>query len=114
MPHVLQYYVPKKETSPKEYAYHILFIYYPFRDEKVLLSENPPTYVSKLSEPGVIEVVNQNYSLFEIFANTGDDAFLRISYDIDSNMGPYGQQGNDEVIENIKTIWEQQRFNQQI
>ena len=114
MPHVLQYYVPKKETSPKEYAYHILFIYYPFRDEKVLLSENPPMYVSKLSEPGVIEVVNQNYSLFEIFANTVDDAFLRISYDIDSNMGPYGQQGNDEVIENIKTIWEQQRFNQQI
>ena len=88
--------MPKKETSPEEYAHNMLFMYYPFRDEKVLLSENPPTYVSKLSEPGVIDVVNQNYSLFETFATIVDDAFLRISCDIDSNMS--------EVIENIKTL----------
>ena len=92
----------------------MLFMYYPFRDEKLLLSENPPTYVNKLSEPGVTDVVNQNYSLFETSATIVDDTFLRISCDIDSNMGPYGQQGNDEVIENIKTLWEQQRFSQQI
>ena len=60
IPYVLQYYVPNKETSP-EYAHRMLFIYYPFRDEKELLSGNPPRYVSKLSEHGVIEVVNQNY-----------------------------------------------------
>ena len=92
----------------------MLFMYYPFRDEKALLSKNPPTDVSKFSEPGVIEVVNPNYPLFETFATIVDDAFLRISCDIDSNMGLYGQQGNDEVIENIKTLWEQQRFSQQI
>ena len=49
----------------------------------------------------MIEVVNQNYSLVEPFATIFDDAFLRISCDIDSNMDPYGQQENDEVTENI-------------
>ena len=55
----------------------MLFMYYPFRDEKELLSGNPPTYVSTLSEAGVIEVVNQNYSLIEPFATIVDDAFPR-------------------------------------
>ena len=67
-------------------------MYYPFRDEKELLSGNPSTYVSKLSEPGMIEVVNQNYSLAEAIATIVDDAFLKIKCDIDSNMDPYGQQ----------------------
>ena len=67
-------------------------MYYPFRDEKELLSGNPSTYVSKLSEPGMIEVVTQNYSLAEPIATIVDDAFLKISCDIDSNMDPYGRQ----------------------
>ena len=99
--YVLQYYVPNKEISPEERAHHMLFMYYPFRNEKELLSGDAPTYVSKLSEPGVIEVVNQNHSLVEPFAAIVDDAFLRISCDTDSNMDPYGQQENDEVSENI-------------
>ena len=33
-PCVLQYYVPNKETKPEKYAHHMLFMYYPFRDEK--------------------------------------------------------------------------------
>ena len=72
-------------------------MYYPFRDEKELLSGNPPTYASKLSEPGVIDLVNQNYSLVEPFATIVDNAFLRLSSDIDNIMDPYDQQENDEV-----------------
>ena len=96
-PYVLQYYVPNKETKPEEYAHHMLFSYYLFRDEKELLSGNPPTYASKLSEPGVTDLVNQNYSLVEPFATIVDNAFLRLSSDIDNIMDPYGQQENDEV-----------------
>ena len=59
-PYVLQYHVPNKETKPEENAYYMLFMYYPFRDKKELLSGNPPTSASKLSEPGVIDLVNQN------------------------------------------------------
>ena len=101
IPYVLQYYVPNKETSPEEYAHHMLFMYYPFRNEKELLSRNPPTYVSKLSKNGVIEVVNQNYSLAEPFATIVDDAFLRINYDNVTNMDPYGHQEKDEVTDKI-------------
>ena len=35
---------------------------------KKLLSRNPPTYASKLSETNIIDLVNQNYSLVEPFA----------------------------------------------
>ena len=45
-PYVLQYYVPNKETKPEEYAHHMLFMCYLFRDEKELLRGNPPTYAS--------------------------------------------------------------------
>ena len=45
-----------KKNSPEEYAQHMLFMCSPFRDEKELLSGNPPRYVSKLSENGVIEM----------------------------------------------------------
>ena len=68
-----------------------------FRDEKELLSGNPPTFASKLSEPAVIDLVNQSYSLVEPFATIADNAFLRLSSDIDSIMDSYSQQENDEV-----------------
>ena len=89
-PNVLHYYVPNKETKPEEYAHHMLFMYCPFRDEKELLSGNPPTYASKLSEPRVIDLVNQIYSLVEPFTTIVDNTFLRLSSDIDNNMDPYG------------------------
>ena len=54
----------------------MLFMYYPFRDEKELLSGNPSTYASKLSESGVTDLVNQNYSLVEPFATIVDNVFL--------------------------------------
>ena len=76
-----------------QYAFYVLSIY--------RWKRYPHTYVSKLSEPGVIEVVHQSYSLVQPFATIVDDTFLRISCDIDSNMDPYGQQENDEVTENI-------------
>ena len=33
-PYVLQYYVPNKEIKSEEYAHHMLFMYYSFKDEK--------------------------------------------------------------------------------
>ena len=75
----------------------MLFTYYPFGDEKVLLSGNPPTYASKPSETWVVDLVNQNYSLVEPFATIVDNKFLRLSSDIDNIMDSYGQQENDIV-----------------
>ena len=44
--YVLHSYVPNNEAKPEEYAHHMLFMCYPFRDEKELLGGNPPTYAS--------------------------------------------------------------------
>ena len=96
-PYVLQFYVPNKETKSEEYAHHMLFMYYSFRDEKERLSENPPKYASKLSEPRVTDLVNQTYSLVEPFSTINDNSFLRLSSDTDNIMNPYGQQEKDEV-----------------
>ena len=49
----------------------MLFMYYPFRDEKELLSGNPPTYVST-------EVVDENYSFAEPFATIFDEVAKNI------------------------------------
>ena len=57
IPYVLQYYVPNKETSPEEYAYHMLFMYYPFRDEKEVLSGIAAIHSAKVAEPGVTEIL---------------------------------------------------------
>ena len=96
-PHVLRYYVPNKESKPEDYDQHMLFMYYPFRDEKELLSGNPLTYASKLSKPGVIDLVHQNYFLVEPASTIVDNALLRLSSDIDNITDPYAQQENDEV-----------------
>ena len=64
---------------------------------KNILSGNPPTYASKISEPGVIDLVKKNYSLDELFATIVDNAFFSLSSDIYNIMDPYGQQENDEL-----------------
>ena len=65
-PYVLQYYVLKKGTKAEKYAHQMLLMYYPLRDEKELLSDNSPAYASKLSEPRVIDLVNQFNSSWTI------------------------------------------------
>ena len=75
----------------------MLFMPFPYRDEKELLSSILPIYSAKLAESGVIEVVSQNYFLVEPSAAIADDAFERISSHIDNNIDLYGQQKNDEV-----------------
>ena len=63
------------KKQPEQHAYHMLFMYYPFGDEKTTLSRNPPIYASKLSEPDVINFVNQKYSLVEPFATSLNNTF---------------------------------------
>ena len=97
IPYVIQYYISDKKTSLEEYVNHMFLMGYPLRDETELFSGSPPTYDAKPSERGVTEVINQCYSLVEPFAAIADDAFERISSDIDKNMDPYVQQEYDEV-----------------
>ena len=53
---VLQYHVLSKERYPEEYTNHILFVYFPFRDEEELKYNNSNS--NKLDRPSVIEILH--------------------------------------------------------
>ena len=50
---ILQYHVPNKVLSPEKFAFHVLFVFYQFRDKKELPSRFPIMYQNKLQEEGV-------------------------------------------------------------
>ena len=51
---ILQYHAPNQNKRPEEYALHLLFVYYPFRNEEELRQE---TYMEKLVNPEVMRVM---------------------------------------------------------
>ena len=51
-------------------------MFYPFRDECELKVGQPSSYSSKLSEPGVLEIMNNNKSLVELYGNLVNAAFV--------------------------------------
>ena len=60
---VLRYHVPNRNKYPEKYAHHILFMFYPFRAEDDLYLNN--SYINKLYEPGVIDIINTNKQKLE-------------------------------------------------
>ncbi|CAB4039510.1 ATP-dependent DNA helicase PIF1 [Paramuricea clavata] len=61
---VLRYHTPNKTKEPELYFYHLLMLYFPWREETQLLSSDQ-TYTSKFYEPDVQAVVEQNRAVFE-------------------------------------------------
>ena len=45
---VLRYHIPNCHKYPEKYAHHLLFMFYPFRNEQDLQSVNSGTYSEKL------------------------------------------------------------------
>ena len=58
-------------------------MFYPFRDERELTVGQPSSYSSKLNEPGVIEVINNNKSLVEPYSDLVNYSF--VNYRSDNN-----------------------------
>ena len=86
-----------KHNYPEQYAHHLLFLFYPFRDESDLLSEYDGTYTSKLIEQHVLEVVNRNKLIIEPHGGIVDSAFSIYKIDHPHNMDSFAQQENEET-----------------
>ena len=86
---VLRYHVPNKFKDPEGYAHHLLFMFYLFRDKSELKVGQPSSYSSKLSEPGVLEIVNNNKSLAEPYSDLVNAAFLNYRTDITPSWDPF-------------------------
>ena len=95
---VLQYHVPNKLLSPEKFAHHVLLLFYPFRDEKELLSGFPPLYQNKLQEQGVQDVVNTNKIKFvEPHVDFIDQAYSEFNETLINNQDPQSHIENDET-----------------
>ena len=94
---VLRYHVHSKFKNPEGYVLHLLFMFYPFRDDCELKVGKPSLYSSKLSEPGVLEIVNNNKSLVEPYSDLVNAAFLNYIADITPSWDPFSQQENEDV-----------------
>ena len=95
---VLRYGAQNKHKNPEKYAHHLLFCYYPFRSEDEL---KMGSYVEKLHQPGVKDIVNENKQVIEPYDELVDNALENFVLDSSpSNLDPFGQQENEEV-ENI-------------
>ena len=97
---ILRYHIPNQTTQPEEYAHHMLFMFFPFRNESDLKATVSRTYSQKLLEPTVTEVVNKNRKACEPFADAVDEAFI----DFIANprgMDPQEEQENEDVRDEI-------------
>ena len=94
----LRYHVPNKLSLPEKFAHHVLLLFYPFRDEKELLSGFPPLYQNKLQEQGFLDVVNMNKIKFELYGDLVDQVYSKSNETLISNQNPQSQIENDETL----------------
>ena len=85
---ILWYHEPNNSLYPGKYAHHLLILFYPFWDEKDLLSGCFSLYQNKLLEPGVQTMANSNKIKFEPFGNLVDDSYSRYNANMLDNQDP--------------------------
>ena len=100
---VLRYHVPNRHKKPELYAHHLLFMFFPFRNESELCCEVSGTYMGKLNQPDVLHIVNENKLRFEPFSDLVDTALCNLHENVSNNRDSYAQQENDEVDSIIQT-----------
>ena len=94
--------MPNKHRYPEQYAHHLLFLFYPFRDEPVLFSKQDGTYTSKLIEQHVLEVVNRNKTTMEPHGDIVDSVFSSFKINQPHNIDYFAQQENEETNEELE------------
>ena len=77
---VFRYHVPNRHKYPEKYAHHLLFMYYPFPNEQDLKAFNSGMYTEKLTEAGILDIINANKQVFEPFGDLVDSALLHYAY----------------------------------
>ena len=78
-------------------------MFFPFRDENELELGDPPSYANKRSQPGVIDIVNENKASIEPYAELVDDALAQYNFDSSLfNTDPFAEQENDETLSHLR------------
>ena len=69
-------FIKRYQLQPKPIENDSIFMFYSFHDECKLKVGESSSYSSKLSEPRLIEVINDNKSLVEPYSDLVNDVFL--------------------------------------
>ena len=85
---------PNNDLYPEEYAHHILFLFYPFRNEDELLLNR--SYCHKLAQADVISTVNENKFFFEPYGEQIESAFALLNSNRSFNV-------NETDVTNVPT-----------
>ena len=96
MPSVLRYHSPDKHIHTETYSLHLLFFYFPFRNESELKSCNSVTCRDRINEPGFLTILNCNKFLIGLHGALVDIIFTNFRSDISLNMDYFTQRKNDE------------------
>ena len=91
---VFRYHKPNKKIHPQKYAHCLLILFYPFAGEKQLVING--SYVSKLNEENVLEIINQNKQIFEPNSDLIDNYFHQIHLERNT------YQGDNHSVESIE------------
>ena len=108
IPYVLKYHVPNQHTHPEEYAHHLLFMYFPFRNEHELKLNN--SYADKLNSSNVLEIINLNRMKVESYALLVENVLERLSTNQNANVDSFGQQENDEINDTLNENLHNEEF----
>ena len=84
-PSVLRYFTPNKNRNYKVYSPYLLILFYPFRTESDLKSDNIST--KNLESRDVIDTVNRNRSIIQPYCELADEALLRYNSEVINNDG---------------------------
>ena len=71
-------------------------MFHPFLVESGLVCEIYETYKTKLFEPRVLDIVNNDKGIIEPFGELLDAEFTEFRDELWHNMDSFGQQGNDD------------------
>ena len=89
--------MPNKFLSLEKFPHHVILLFFPFSDEKQLLSGCPTLNQNKLQEQGIQDVINRNKIKFEPYGYLLDQAFSQFNENSINNQDPHSQIENDEI-----------------
>ena len=89
--------MPNKLSSPEKTASQVLLLFYPFRDEKELLSSLPPLYQNQLQWQGVLDVANKNKLKFKPYGDLVDQVYSKFKETFINNQDPHSQIECDKI-----------------
>lgn len=112
---VIRYHTPNKQKEPEKYFHHLLMLYYPWRDENQLLASDS-TYATKIYEPDVQSVVEQNKSMFEPDTDAVAEALetLRNNDGLIHSYDSMNDQENDDLQSQIVDESNDESFHEQL